>query len=246
MKARQLITLFLLFGLSYGLFAQGKDTINIIDKNGLKQGRWIVFGNSKPNACYMPNQKVEEGYYYNNKKGGIWYEYFCDNEIKNIIEYKDGRPNGACETFHENGAINEKGTFALNKWIGEYKLHYESGKLQQVLNFNDKGKLEGFQKYYFPNGKLQVISILKNNFTYASMNFDTLGKLVSTGLNGKVIKEGDKITDEDKKIIDSMKEIAAKENKESLQPKTPSKKQQEIKPNIQDINFKRDEIQKKN
>ena len=38
----------------------GKDTINLIDAQGKKQGKWIVYGKTKPGTCYQPDQKVEE------------------------------------------------------------------------------------------------------------------------------------------------------------------------------------------
>ncbi|HXU27047.1 MAG TPA: hypothetical protein VN698_07435, partial [Bacteroidia bacterium] len=146
MQARQTINIFFLLCFLFSLFAQAQDTINITDNAGLKQGRWVIFGKSKPNTCYKADQKVEEGYYYDNKKGGTWYQYFCNEKIRAIIEFKNGKPNGNCKTFHENGTINEVGTFVLNKWVGEYTLHYQNGKPQQVFTFNEQGKRDGLQK----------------------------------------------------------------------------------------------------
>ena len=37
------------------------DTINKIDVEGRKQGRWVVMGKHKPGTCYQPEQKIEEG-----------------------------------------------------------------------------------------------------------------------------------------------------------------------------------------
>ena len=67
-----------------------KDTINLIDVTGKKQGLWIVFGKTKPNTCYAanPTSKVEEGKYADNKKGGIWKEYYCNNNLKSEITYE--------------------------------------------------------------------------------------------------------------------------------------------------------------
>jgi MORN repeat protein len=246
MQVRQLIIIFLLLCSFPYVYAQGKDTINIIDNNGLKEGHWIVFGENMSSSCYQPKQKVSEGYYINDKKDGTWYEYYCDDKIKSIIEFKEGRPNGKCVTFHPNGAVNETGTWIINGWVGEYFLYYDTGKPQRIFNFNEKRQRDGFLKYYFRNGMLQVISKWIDNKDYASLQFDTLGKLIGTGLNGKALKEGDKISDEDKKIIDSMKEVAAKENKKATPTKEPPKKKETTKPNIQDVNFNRKEIQKSN
>ena len=40
--------------------ANSKDTINKIDTDGKKQGKWILFGRHKPGTCYAPEVKVEE------------------------------------------------------------------------------------------------------------------------------------------------------------------------------------------
>jgi hypothetical protein len=55
----------------------GKDTINKIDIEGKKQGKWVLFGKHKPGTCYAPEAKVEEGKYQDNRKAGIWVEFFC-------------------------------------------------------------------------------------------------------------------------------------------------------------------------
>ncbi len=81
----------------------GRDTINVTDVNGLKQGRWIVFGfvipgGKKPNETKeeMSNRAqraiFEEGVYKDNKKQGIWKYYYKDGTIKNTTEYKDDVP----------------------------------------------------------------------------------------------------------------------------------------------------------
>ncbi len=157
--------IFLVFVLSYG-YAQpqsfeldpsnGKDSINIIDFRGLKQGRWIIFGKSKPNTCYQPTSKVEEGKYTENKKTGIWKEYFCNGNTKNKITFQGGRPDGYAIMYHENGKVSEEGTWKTNKWVGNYKLYYDNGQVQQEFTFNPSGKREGPQKYYYEDGTPQI------------------------------------------------------------------------------------------
>jgi antitoxin component YwqK of YwqJK toxin-antitoxin module len=157
--------IFCFFVLSYG-YAQpqsfeldptnGKDSINIIDFQGLKQGRWITFGRSKPNTCYQLTAKVDEGKYTDNKKNGIWKEYFCNGNTKNKITFQNGRPDGYAIMYHENGKISEEGTWKTNKWVGNYKLYYDNGNVQQEFTFNPGGKREGPQKYYYEDGTPQI------------------------------------------------------------------------------------------
>lgn len=162
---KKLRWIFALFVLSYG-YAQpqsfeldpsnGKDSINIIDFQGLKQGRWIIFGKSKPSSCYQLTSKVEEGKYQDNKKNGIWKEYFCNGNTKNKITFQNGRPDGYAIMYHENGKISEEGTWKTNKWVGNYKLYYDNGNVQQEFTFNPAGKREGPQKYYYEDGTTQI------------------------------------------------------------------------------------------
>lgn len=142
---------------SYELYGPGgKDTINLIDAMGKKQGKWIVFGKHKPGTCYTPDQKVEEGKYSENRKTGPWIEYYCNGNMKNKLTFVMGRPDGYAIMYHENGKISEEGTWKANRWVGEYKLYYENGEVQHQFKFNPSGKREGPQKYFYENGQVAI------------------------------------------------------------------------------------------
>ncbi len=134
----------------------GKDTINKIDITGKKQGKWIVRGKDKPGTCYPPEGKVEEGLYENNRKKGIWIEYFCNGNMKNKLTFVNGRPDGYAIMYHENGKISEEGNWKANKWVGNYKLYYENGQVQHEFVFNQAGKRDGAQKYFYDNGQIAI------------------------------------------------------------------------------------------
>lgn len=73
------------------------DTINVIDCKGLKQGHWIM---SKPtvtndvhsNNVHTEMVKIEDGFYKDSKKEGLWQFFNADVSIKESIEYKDDSP----------------------------------------------------------------------------------------------------------------------------------------------------------
>jgi len=142
---------------SYELLQNG-DTINKIDTEGKKQGKWIIFGRHKPGTCYQPEQKVEEGMYIDNKKNGLWIEYYCNGNLKGKIQYVNGRPDGYCIIYHENGKIMEEGQWSskLNRWVGKYRLYYENGQVQHEFYYNQNGKREGPARYYYENGQLAI------------------------------------------------------------------------------------------
>ena len=70
---------------SFEMGANNKDTLNLTDAQGKKQGKWIIRGRHKPGTCYQPEQKVEEGKYSDNRKTGIWIEYYCNSNMKNKL-----------------------------------------------------------------------------------------------------------------------------------------------------------------
>lgn len=133
-----------------------KDTINLIDFQGMKQSRWIVYGKNKPDTCYAKTSKVEEGNYTDNRKKGIWASYFCSGNVHKKITFQNGRPDGYAIFFHENGKTAEEGTWKANKWLGAYKTYYDNGQVQRDFTFNQAGKREGAQKYYYADGKTQI------------------------------------------------------------------------------------------
>ena len=154
----------LVFALSFSGMAEinnpqgdvSSDSLNVIDENNLKQGFWIFYGRDKRLPDYDDDQKVEEGRYKDNRKGGIWKKYFASGVLQNEITYHNSRPNGYAKIYYSNGQLKEEGIWKGNKWTGDYKLYHENGNLYHVFNFNPKGKREGEQTYYHENGQKMI------------------------------------------------------------------------------------------
>ncbi|HET6992238.1 MAG TPA: hypothetical protein VFJ43_12975 [Bacteroidia bacterium] len=67
------------------------DTINFIDKNGLRQGYWKLYGSGIPyNTSYAPTALVKEGRYVDSKEEGEWIFYNPDGSIMKKVNYKAG------------------------------------------------------------------------------------------------------------------------------------------------------------
>lgn len=141
---------------TFELMPNSKDTINYTDVAGKKQRKWILFGKHKPNTCYAVTQKVEEGEYKENRKIGIWMEYFCNGNAKNKITFVNGRPDGYAVVYYENGKVQEEGQWKNNRWVGALKQYYDNGQVQHDFKFNEGGKREGVQTYKYDNGKTAV------------------------------------------------------------------------------------------
>jgi antitoxin component YwqK of YwqJK toxin-antitoxin module len=134
----------------------GKDTINYTDVAGKKQRHWILFGKHKPGTCFAPTQKAEEGDYKENRKTGMWMEYYCNGTVKNKVTFMNGRPDGYAVIYYENGKVQEEGQWKNNRWVGNLKQYYENGTVQHDFKYNESGKKEGMQTYNHENGNVAV------------------------------------------------------------------------------------------
>jgi antitoxin component YwqK of YwqJK toxin-antitoxin module len=141
---------------TFEFMPNSKDTINYTDVGGKKQGKWVLFGKHKPNTCYALQQKAEEGLYKENRKTGVWMEYFCNGNIKNKVTFVNGRPDGYAIIYFENGKVQEEGQWKNNRWVGNLKQYYENGQVQHDFKFNEGGKREGNQVYNHENGKVAI------------------------------------------------------------------------------------------
>src|SRR5687767_2250872 len=125
------------------------DSINAMDNNGLKQGRWVINNKNHKLANCPDAAKVEEGEYKDNKKVGTWKAYYCNGKVKNELIYVNGRPSGFARFYYENGVLEEEGMWENNRWVGQYKRYHENGQLSQEFKYNASGTREGTQKYYY-------------------------------------------------------------------------------------------------
>ncbi|MCC7051015.1 MAG: toxin-antitoxin system YwqK family antitoxin [Bacteroidia bacterium] len=158
MRKTLLIVLFVAgkVGLAQSFEVIGKDTINFVDENNLRQGFWVILNKVKKLPGYKEDSKVEEGAFKDSKKSGMWKQFFASGKIKNEITYANNRPNGYARMYFENGNIMEEGMWDNNRWVGTYKQYYESGKVYYDWNYNNQGKREGEQKYYYESGKTMI------------------------------------------------------------------------------------------
>ena len=146
--------------------AQSPTRQNHTDKQGYRQGYWILHGGITSEEGYGTAQKVEEGEYLDNKRTGVWKKYYPTGVIQSEINYIENHPYGSYITYYPNSKIEEAGFWAANKNTGDFKRFHENGELAQEFNFNSRGKRDGVQKYYFPNGELQCSVEIDNGVAH--------------------------------------------------------------------------------
>lgn len=131
------------------------DTINKVDVNKKRQGRWIIKASAK-HPGYTAGTVVEEGEFQNSRKFGLWKKYYPNGKLKSEITYKGSRPFGAYKLYYENGNVEEEGNWQRTKNTGAFKRYHENGKIAQDFVFTETGKRTGTQKYYYENGNLRL------------------------------------------------------------------------------------------
>lgn len=154
--------------------SQTADTLNRRDELGRKQGHWIYYGKDRPESGVLPEGKVEEGNYVDDRKEGIWIKYNTDGVTPKFKgEYENNRPKSP---HYGSGSSREKGNFVKNQYHDSLKRFHENGKLEYEAWYNEVGKEHGTVNYYYPNGQLE--------FTYNSNNGTPMGKAYRYYQNG--------------------------------------------------------------
>jgi hypothetical protein len=87
------------------------DTLNGIDQQGQKQGKWV---NHFDEVRGEPGYE-EEGLYKDNRKVGAWRLFSLQGDLIGVESYKWGNKNGVCQYFGINGTLQREETWvALN------------------------------------------------------------------------------------------------------------------------------------
>lgn len=124
------------------------ERINVTDLDSMKQGRWYYFYDSLQTIVSCT------GTYVDNKRQGIWTEYYRNGNKRSEISYQDNHKYGLMKSFYENGNLAEEGYWDGQHWVGAYKFYFSSGKIAYDWNYGDEGNRVGEQSYYYENGQL--------------------------------------------------------------------------------------------
>ncbi len=136
--------------LTYKLSADG-DTLNCVDIQGKKQGKWIV---QVPKLRAEPGYE-EEGIFLNDRKEGTWRKYNLMGDQLAQENYKWGNLHGKCYYFTISGLEHEENWRAVNPnkifdTIDVQDLK-DPNKYEKVIVKTDGTSLKhGIWKYYNP------------------------------------------------------------------------------------------------
>jgi hypothetical protein len=109
LKIQKLLLIFIAIQFCYSAEAQYKtytlsprgDTLNAIDKNNLKQGKWVVHVDPLRGE---PGYE-EEGVFVNGKKEGMWRKYTLQSDLIAVENYRYGGKDGLSQYYTPYGEL---------------------------------------------------------------------------------------------------------------------------------------------
>jgi len=102
---------------------------NLVD--GVRQGFWRLEGK---------NGKVDEGYYVDGKKDGKWKSLSVNGNVRSIITYNAGKPQGEAIFYDESGKETEHGYWNVDHWEGSYIRYHVNGNKACEFTYDEKGR----------------------------------------------------------------------------------------------------------
>jgi hypothetical protein len=129
------------------------DTLNIVDKNDLRQGKWVV----KYESVRGEQGYEEEGEYVDGKKEGSWRQYSLQGDLIGIENYRWGNKNGIFQYFTKNSELIREESWRavnpLNPWDTVEVADWEKDPLglitkTVVVKLEGSAVKHGTWKYY--------------------------------------------------------------------------------------------------
>jgi len=136
------------------------DTLNIVDKDGLKQGRWVVHVDPLRGE---PGYE-EEGVFINNKKSGPWRKYTLAGDFIALENFKDGDKDGKCQYYNAFGNLLREENWRAYDASAPYDTIAIYGK--------DNNEIIGFKVV-----KAETYSVKNGDWTYYD---PTTGRILKT------------------------------------------------------------------
>jgi hypothetical protein len=184
----------------YRLINDGKDTINRIDRNDIKQGEWVV----RVESIRGEPGFEEEGVFLNNLKEGEWRVFNLMGDLIGIEHYRWGNKDGVAQYFDINGDLRmEQSWKALNPDKVYDTIQVEDidklNSYREVIVKNEGASLKhGIWKYYDTNGGGVIRT---ENYT--------LGKLENDKSSAAAVTEPKKVA-KPKEVMDFEKQKKGK------------------------------------
>ena len=146
---------------------------------------------------YDNGQLKQQCAYNQGKRSGLEFSLYSDGQKQSEAIYKNDSLDGDLTAWHENGQVRIVQHFANGSPRGEHFEYYPSAspsELQQIcrqLTYNANGKLEGPQKTFFENGRIEVLITYENGVLNGVKSlWNDMGVLLEEARYSKGVLEG--------------------------------------------------------
>lgn len=124
-----------------------KDTVNVTDAAGMRQGEWMLLGSDVPEFGIESGSIAETGTYQNNQKVGPWIRYNKTGTQPISLIIYEFNPNGKESTrvsifsykYHENGQVSYLPYAGKCKTKANYKRFDAAGNLLEMMEYDAAG-----------------------------------------------------------------------------------------------------------
>ena len=111
------------FFLFFFTFLHCYSQYNVIDDAGFKQGYWKLFFPYNTDSIVS-----EEGSFVNDLEDGLWIKYHQNGQIREIVNYLDGKLYGLRVLITKQGKIKEQENYINGKYYGLQMYFHDNGK----------------------------------------------------------------------------------------------------------------------
>jgi antitoxin component YwqK of YwqJK toxin-antitoxin module len=128
----------------------------------------------------LPKEIVEVSH---GARHGKTVEYHENGQVKLKANYQNDKPEGIVEGWFDDGNLAFTKMYKDGKQVGEQKEFFEKKQgLLRVCYHNSKGEMDGEQKMFYPDGKIQSIMTYKDGILH--------GKKALYNQEAEIIEEG--------------------------------------------------------
>lgn len=165
-------------------YTETADTLQIINYVlGKKSGYFYTYSSvirkNNTSEHYLQSKEL----YLDDRREGQSYYYFPNGKVRQEINYKNGRKQGAAREFDENGTI-----VTLFEYHNDYMISREF-----INRTNAEGQKTGSWKTYYPNGEIKEDIFYKDGILDGTAKiYSESGTLINerSYREGKIIEEG--------------------------------------------------------
>jgi len=143
-----------------------------------------ILQNDRPYRAYYDDEKTIkfEGRIINNMVNDLWRSYYRNGNLKNSVNYKDGKVEGVAFFYFDDkneiklAEINYQEDLINGLYLEFYKNGAQKAKIQY-----EEGKLNGDAEFYYKTGSIKIKGKYKNN--------NKKGKWIFYNKKGEVINK---------------------------------------------------------